>query len=58
MCRAQEAGTLVTIERMVKLSEADLHMNSQVVGINPSHHRRYRLSVVRDPHIPRRGIRR
>ena len=54
MRRAQETGTLVAIERMIKLSEADLHMNSQVVGNSPSHHRRYRLSVVSDPHIPRR----
>jgi hypothetical protein len=52
MRRAQEAGTFIAIERMIKLSEADLHMNSQVVGISPSHHRRYRLSIVRDPHIP------
>jgi hypothetical protein len=33
---------------MIKLSEADLHLNSQVINISPGHHRRYRLSVAHD----------
>lgn len=33
------------VERMIKLSNADLRLSSRVTKISPGHHRRYRLSV-------------
>jgi Prenylcysteine lyase len=55
MAAAQSKATSISggntrlIERMIRLSEGDLHLNSQVMKISPGHHRRYRLSVARDP---------
>jgi prenylcysteine oxidase / farnesylcysteine lyase len=42
-----DGGNNRVIERMIKLSKADLHLNSQVIKISPGYHRRYRLSVAR-----------
>lgn len=45
-------GNTRLIERMIRPSEADLRLNSQVIKVSPGHRRRYRLSIGRDSPNP------